>query len=132
MCSCFFISADESPGVTKEQEWKAIIAYFPGAPEEVTEDWVFFLFDVEEYFKNDEHIYFIGIFLGDDAIVPIIGPGEKPVANIDISSYIGETAGYIFVMKDKDPLWCNHMPSDMVIKKAEHYFYKKTDETINE
>ncbi|MBN2531366.1 MAG: hypothetical protein JXB88_00670 [Spirochaetales bacterium] len=121
--ACNLLFAEENFAAGGEQEWKAIIAFFPGPPEEVTEDWVFFLFDVEEYFKEDEHIYFIGIFLGDDAVVPIIGPENELIANVDISGYIGDTAGYIFIMRDKAPLWCDYMPSDMVIKEAERYFY---------
>lgn len=120
---------EEEPESKTVKEWKAIIAYFPGNPEEVTEDWIFFLFDIEEHYSADEKIYVIGIFSGDKTIVPI-GPGDKRIAQIDISEFTGSVAGYIFVMNGKAPLWSDYLPSSMVLEKADLYFYgeqKKED-----
>jgi hypothetical protein len=119
---CTGIYGDENINKPREEKWKAIIAYFPGSPEAVTEDWIFFLFDIEEHYQEDENIYFIGIFAGDKTIVPI-GPGNEIYADIDISEFAGETAGYIFVMHNKDPQWTPYMPSYMVIEMADQYFY---------
>ena len=121
------ICADKEPPIIIEKKWKAIIAYFPGFPEKATEDWVFFLFDIEEHFSDDENIYCIGIFAGDNTIVPI-GPGDKSIADIDISEFAGKTAGYIFVMPGKDPVWCDYQPSFIVIQEAKTYFYRKEKE----
>jgi len=124
---CTGIYGDENANSTLEKNWKAIVAYFPGSPEEVTEDWIFFLFDIEEHYQDDENIYFIGIFAGDKTIVPI-GPGDEIYADIDISEFAGETAGYIFVKNEKEPQWTPYMPSYMVIEQADQYFYEKDEE----
>jgi len=124
----FYSFSDPALNNPKSKEWKAIIAYFPGAPEEVTEDWVLFLFDLETFFSQDENVYFVGIFSDNDAVVPIVGKKEELIVNIDISEYICDSAGYIFIMKDKDPCWCGSLPTVKVIEKAEHYFYDESEE----
>jgi hypothetical protein len=124
---CTGLYGDENNIKSQEEEWKAIIAYFPGPPEAVTEDWIFFLFDIEEHFQEDENIYFIGIFAGDKTIVPI-GPEDEIYADIDISKFALDTAGYIFAMYNKTPQWTSYMPSYMVIELADQYFYGKMNE----
>jgi hypothetical protein len=119
---CCLLLAEEVPVVTV-CEWKAIIAYFPGTPMEVSEDWCWFLYDIHTHYNEDADFYLAEYYAGDDMNISIVSPEDELIACIDISEYAGDYAGYVFIMKDTDPLWCDYNQSFEVIEQADVYFY---------
>lgn len=123
---CCLLLAEEGQQIP-EVQWKAIIAYFPGTPMEVTEDWNWFLDDIQTHFDDDVNFFLVQYFAGDDLAVPVLSPEDELIAIVDISEHAGDLAGYIFAMKDAEPLWCDYEQSYVVIEQAEEYFYPECE-----
>jgi hypothetical protein len=119
---CCQFYAEDIPEAT-ECEWKVIVAYFPGTPMEVSEDWNWFLDDICTNYNEDVDFFFVECFADDDTNICIVNPEDELITSFDISEYTGGFAGYIFLMKGADPLWCDYDQSYKVIEQADAYFY---------
>lgn len=102
--------------------WKVIIAYFPGKPDEVSEDWSFFIHDLSKFGKK-KGIKVHGFYQGDPVCM-VFGNRKSPHAYLYMRKFIKKykSAKYIFFRKGKRPKVVEYEPPFIVIKKARRYF----------
>ncbi|MBN1412604.1 MAG: hypothetical protein JW969_17275 [Spirochaetales bacterium] len=112
---------------TDSGEWKAVVCYFPGPPEDVSEDWSWLLYDIETVFEGDTDFQLIYIYEGDP-LIAVVGDTENPLARLDITKYAKDTAGYLFAMKGKAPEWEPYNMSGIVMDALSKYFFDDDDD----
>ncbi|HCL55508.1 MAG TPA: hypothetical protein DHW82_00645 [Spirochaetia bacterium] len=107
----------------KVEPWRVLIVYDPGNPEEASEDWLYFTYEVSEKFKKDG--VQIQVMGKKDSKKIKIGPDKKnPIMEMDLKDYLKKQAGYLLLQAGKDPFWIDHSPSQTVIDAGDQYFYK--------
>lgn len=103
--------------MTTDTHWKAIIAVYPGRPDQVSEDWSWFFNDIAEAFKEDSQVYVDAVYEGDS---PKVTVGK---ATLDVQAYVAKgQAGYVLAMEGQEPLFVEYAMSAETIEAAKDYF----------
>jgi hypothetical protein len=103
--------------------WKVILAYFPGKPEEASEDWSWFFDEISRACAN-KGIYAVHVVKGD-ACVPL---GEAPnyVGSVNLEKLVQKHAitgsCYILLQHNKQPEIVEYQPPAGVLDAASKYF----------